>query len=244
MEPMGLMIFEKIIFTTIASALQADTMAAFEQTSTEARDLIGATRTWAGREAANVNESMREACPWNEDGSFEDEYFVYRVVLSTRRAAVLQAFAVAKGLDLSHFENDGTWNFIPRSWSWTASYVPACLIPASVFYDSLCTLASLAGHKGIIKACLGVVNGTARMRRLATQAKAGRLDTFSLIAELEVCLVARFILDSSVGDISTCKEEWCDRFRRTDGFDPLYSDSSAEDSLSVSSEVEGLPGFE
>jgi len=218
--------YEKLIFTSIASALRAEDMAAFEQTSTEPRAMIGVTRTWAGQGAANTDEAMREACPWKEVDS--QEGFVDQVGANSGTATVLRAFAEAKGLDPAHFANDDIWNSLPRSWmragpSWE---VGSSLNVSYVFYDSLRTMLSFAGHKGVIKSCAEVVHGNDRINRLANQAKAGRLDIYSLIAELEVCLVARFILDSSVVGASIDKEKWCDSFRQTLG---IASPSSADD---------------
>jgi len=209
---------EKLIFTSIASALRAEDIAAFEQTSTELRAMIEVTRTWAGPEAANIDEAMREACPWKQ-GDYQ-EGFVVRMRATFGKAAVLQAFAVAKGFDPGHFLNDGTWSSLSSSLIWGGSHSfdnGSPLNVADVFYDSLRTIRSFAGHKGVIKNCAEVVHGNGRIRRLANQAKAGRLDIRSLIAQLEVCLVARFILDNSVVGASIDKVEWCDNFRHSSG---------------------------
>lgn len=230
--PMESVVDEKLIFTSIASALQAEDMAAFGQTSTEPRAMIGVTRTWAGLGAANIDEAMREACPWKEDDS--QESFVDRVGASSGTAAVLQVFAVAKGLDPGHFANSSIWNSLPRSWMWTGPSwdVGSSLNVSYIFYDSLRTMFSFAGHKGVIKSCAEVAYGSGRIRRLAIQAKAGQLDIYSLIAELEICLVARFILDSSVVGASIDKEEWCDSLRQALGSASLHIDGYAPSDVS------------
>jgi hypothetical protein len=227
---------EKLIFTSIASALQAEDMAAFEQTSTESRAMIGMTRTWVGPGAAHIDEAMREACPWKADDS--QESFVDRVGAISGTATVLQAFAVAKGLDPGRFAKSGIWNSLPRSWMWTGlSWVVGSSLNVSyIFYDSLRTMFSFAGHKGLIKSCAEVAYGHGRIRRLAIQAKAGQLDIYSLIAELEICLAARFILDSSVVGASIDKEEWCDNLRQALGTDsPCSGDHAPSDVSSVGS---------
>jgi len=231
---------EKLIFTSIASALRAEDIAAFEQTSTEPRAMIEVTRTWAGPGAANIDEAMREACPWKDVDSQEGfvEGFVDRVGASSGTAAVLQAFAVAKGLDPGHFTNSGIWNSLPRSWMWTGLSwdVGSSLNVLYAFFDSLRTMFSFAGHKGLIKSCAEVAYGHGRIRRLAIQAQAAQLDIYSVIAELEICLAARFILDSSVVGASIDKEEWCDNLRQALGTDsPCSGDHAPSDISSVGS---------
>merc|ERR1712070_271328 len=141
--------YEKLIFTSIASALRAEDMAALEQAATEPRAMIGVTRTWAGLGAVNADEAMREACPWKDVDSQEGfvEGFVDRVGANSGTATVLQAFAVTKGLDPAHFTNDDTWSSLPRSWMWTGPSwnVGSSLNVSYVFYDSLRTMRSFAG---------------------------------------------------------------------------------------------------
>lgn len=214
---MGSIMYEKRVFTSIASALQADSMAALEQTSREGRALLGVTRTWAGPEATSVDESMREACPWNGDG--REEGLVDRVGIGVDRTTLLQAFAVVKVLGRKRFGGDDMWDSLLCSWLWTGPSwrVGSSLNVSKIFYDSLLNVRSFAGHKGVIKSCIGVVYGNDRIRRLANRARAGQLDIDSLIAELEVCFLARFILDSSVAGAPTDRDEWCDSIRQAVG---------------------------
>jgi hypothetical protein len=192
-------------------------MAVLEQTSREGRAVIGVTQTWAGPEATHVDEAMREACPWNGDG--RQKGFVDRVGIGVDRTMLLQAFAVVKVLGRERLEGDDIWDPLLRSWLWTGPswHVGSPSNVSKIFYDSLRNVRSFAGHKGVIKSCMGVVYGNDRIRRLTNRARAGQLDIYSLIAELEVCFLARFILDSSVAGASIDKHEWCDSFRQTVG---------------------------
>ncbi|CAK0880760.1 unnamed protein product [Prorocentrum cordatum] len=225
--------YEKHVFISITSSLRAENIAVLEQTARAVRTLIGVTRTWAGPEASQVDESMRDACPWKVDG--HQIGFVDRLGVGIDRTMLLQAFAVAKVLGPKRFEDDDIWDTLLRSWLWTGPSwdIGSPTNVSSIFYDSLRDARSFAGHKGVMKSCAAVVFGNDRIRRLSNRAKADQLDIHSLIAELEVCLLARFILDSSVAGASTDIVEWCDSFRQTLGVASTTSGSmtSVDDTL-------------